>query len=135
MGEFDLYGSATAEATLDVGSAAGFGYGGLLTGRVNLSGDALIEFASGQITTIANGGALSLIGSHAFVADASDTSSNSALNGLTTYCRRRHPSACNGASVTTSGGLNKGGKYGAITLDGASGDGGSSLTIGRRLAN
>ena len=38
---------------LNVASAAGFGTAGLLWGNVNLTGDATIEFASGQITSIA----------------------------------------------------------------------------------
>ena len=84
-GTIDLCGSSTAEATLNVGSAAGFGTAETLDGNVGLYGsDALIEFASGQITTIAGGADLLLFGPHAFVADASDTGSNSALAGLTT---------------------------------------------------
>jgi hypothetical protein len=126
----DLYGSSIAEATLDVGSAAGFGAGGVLYSNVNLSGDALIEFRSGQITTIAANSALSLIGSHAFVANASDTSFNSALKGLNTVVGGFQLE--DGATVTTSRPLTN---SGAITLDGNPDDGGSVLTVNGALTN
>ena len=129
-GTITLYGSSMAEATLNVGSAAGFGAAGTLYGWVNLSSDALIEFASGQITTIAAGGGLSLDGSQAFVADASDTSYNSALAGLSTVTGDLEINS--GASVTTTGALSN---SGYLALDGAPDDGGSSLTIGGTLTN
>jgi Hyphally regulated cell wall protein N-terminal len=127
-----LEGTAAAQATLDVGSAAGFGGAGVLYGFVGVDsyyGDALIEFASGQITTIAGGGELNLTGSHAFVADASDTSANSAL-GLRTVVGTLQLDS--GAALATPGGLTN---SGAINLDWASEDGGSLLTIGGTLTN
>jgi Hyphally regulated cell wall protein N-terminal len=127
-GAIDLYGSSTAQATLDVTSAAGFGTQGTLTGDVNLSGDALLEFKLGQITTIA--GALSLTGSQAFVADAANTGSNSALKGLDTVTGELD--LANGAAVKTSGDL---ANSGTITLDSSSGDGGSVLSIKGTLTN
>ncbi len=131
LGTISLYGSSTAEATLDVGSAAGFGAVGTLYGKVNLyGGDALIEFASGQITTIAAGGDLLLFGSHAYLADASDTSDNSALAGLKTV--DGFLVLHNGASVTTTGAVSN---SGTIALDRLSHDGGSSLAIGGTLTN
>jgi hypothetical protein len=131
-----LYGSATAVATLDVGSAASFAPGphhiGFPQGKVSLSGDALVEFASGQIKVIQNG-SLSLNGSHAFVADASDTSSNSALAGLENVDRKSELDLEGGASVTTAGAL---ANSGTISVDATGGDGGSSLTIlGGKLKN
>ena len=51
------------------------------TGTVFLENDALLEFKSGQITTI--GGTLQLDGGISRVADAGTLSSNSALTGLT----------------------------------------------------
>ena len=51
------------------------------TGTVFLENDALLEFKSGEITTI--NGELCLDGANARVADAGATSSNSALTGLT----------------------------------------------------
>ena len=113
-GTIDLNGSSTAEAALDIRSAAGFAFAvGQLTEDVNLSGDALIEFASGQIATIAAQSELSLDGPQAFVADAANTSSNSALKGLTTIQGALH--LRNGASLATSGALTN---SGAITVGG-----------------
>ena len=75
---------------------------------------------------------LRLSGKNSVIADASDTSSNSALRGLTSTVDGASLDLENGATVTTSGGLYKG-QYGVITLDWASGAGGSSLTIDRTL--
>ena len=132
-GTIDLFGSSTAQATLDVGSAAGFGAAGVLYGDVNLSGDALVEFRSGQITTIAADSALSLTGSHAFVMAASGTNLRNALAGLNSVAGELD--LANGATVGTSvrgGGL---ANSGMITLDGASGDGGSLLHVNEILTN
>src|SRR5262249_51445865 len=73
-GTIGITGSASQLATLSIASAAGFGTAGVLTGSVTLSGDALLEFASGQITTIASGATLFLDSTSERVADASDTS-------------------------------------------------------------
>ncbi len=81
FGTIDIYGSSTAEATVDDAAAAGLGAANTLIGNVNLSGDALLEFASGEITTIDSNSELSLTGAKAFVADASKTNSESALTG------------------------------------------------------
>ncbi len=138
LGTIDLYGSSTAEATLDVASAAGnSNAAGVLCGVVNLSGNALVEFASGQITTIGPyDSALILNGAHAFVADASNTSSNSALEGLRTIEGSFGGGGSlvleSGATDTTSGALTNAGR---ITLDAASRSGGSSLMIGGKLRN
>jgi hypothetical protein len=127
----DLYGSSTAQATLDVASAAGFGTAGVLTGYVYLSGDALVEFGGGQITTLAANAVLNLTGSHAFVADASDTSSSSALRGLRAV--EGILQLANGATVTTSGPLTN---SGTIYLDSQGlGIGGSLLNISGTLTN
>jgi hypothetical protein len=99
-GFISIIGSRTALASLDVSSAAGFGAVGLLTGQVHVSGDALVEFGSGQITSIAAASRLTLIGSHAFVADARDTSSNSALAGLESVAGALYLQG--GATVATS---------------------------------
>jgi hypothetical protein len=130
FGGISLNGSATAEASLDVGSTAGFGAAGDLEGDIYLSGAALIEFKGGQIANINQGSGLTLIGSHAFVADASNTASNSALAGLRTLGGPLDLES--GAAVTTSSGLANGG---AITLDGESGDGGSLLDVKGTLTN
>ena len=129
-GTIGLYGSSTAQATLEVTSRAGFGTIGTLSGDVRLSGDALVEFANGQIATIAADSALSLIGSHAFVADASHTGSNSALKGLDAVAGELDLE--NGATAKTSSALTS---SGAINLDWSPADGGSLLNVGGALTN
>jgi hypothetical protein len=66
--------TASKQATLNIAGAAGFGTAGVLTGNVNFSGDALLEFGSGEITTIASTSSseLTLVGASARVANASD---------------------------------------------------------------
>ena len=107
-GSIHIFGSP-AEATLHVDLPAGFDGAGIVTGVVDLENDALIEFASGQISTIS--GQLILGGSHAFVADASNPSSNSALEGLDAVTGSFR---LDGATVTTSGALTN---SGGISLD------------------
>ena len=51
-------------------------------GKVTLSGNSAIEFASGEITTIGYDGSLMVNGGDAFVEDAGALGSNSALTGL-----------------------------------------------------
>jgi len=51
-GAINIEGSATVQATLDITAAAGFGTAGTVTGSIFLQNDALLEFASGQLTTI-----------------------------------------------------------------------------------
>ena len=128
-GSIDLAGD-TGLTTLDVGSAAGFGGAGTLHGDISLYGNALVEFQSGQIAAIAGDGLLSLNGSHAVMADASDTSTNSALNGLNRVAGGLILD--DGALVATSGGLTN---SGTVLLDAYLGDGGSALTIGGTLTN
>jgi hypothetical protein len=129
-GTIDLLGSSTAEVTLDVASAAGFGTAGTVYGNVSLSGDALIEFGKGQITTIAYDSLLDLVGSHAFIADASETSGNSALTGLKTVAGTLYLD--NGSAVTTSGSLTITAN-GQIVLDRNPGPGGSFLKVNGTL--
>jgi len=83
QGGLILRGSGSAEARLDVQGAAGFGTDGVLSGKVELWSDAVIQFETGgQITDIAPGASLDLIGTNARIADASAPASNSALLGL-----------------------------------------------------
>jgi hypothetical protein len=72
-GTINLWGSSTAQATLDISAPAGFGTAGVLSGDVNLNGGkVLLEFKSGPITTIAANSELSIAGTTAFLADASN---------------------------------------------------------------
>ena len=132
-GQIDIEGSSTVQATLNVANAAaGFGTAGTETGNVYLQGDALLEFNSGEISTI--DGAVQLSGANARIADASSTTSNSALTGLTTVAGNFWLQ--NGATVSTTGALTITGD-GTVELDGNNEDGagGSSLTIGGKLTN
>ena len=121
-------------ATLDITSAAGFGTASTLTGNVSIYGNAnghgLLEFASGEITTIAAKGQLTLSGPDAFVADAANTNSNSALTGLATIAGLLNLNG--GAQLTTSGAL---GMSGTLYVDAFNVQGGSSLTVGGALIN
>ena len=131
--EINIEGSATVQATLNVANAAaGFGTAGTETGTVFLQNDALLEFKSGQITTV--NGELWLDGAKSFVADAGSTGSNSALTGLSTVSGIFFLE--NGATVAPTGNVSVTGN-GAIELDGNNigGPGGSSLTIGGNLSN
>ena len=102
-GEINIEGGAAARATLDVAdAAAGFGTAGVETGTVILENDALLEFKSGQITTI--NGELWLDGAKSFVADAGSISSNSALAGLASVSGNLWLE--NGATVSTAAGAN-----------------------------
>jgi len=61
-GEIELSGGATAAATLGVAGVAGPGAANEMLVTVALSGDALLEFNSGQITSIATNCSLTLSG-------------------------------------------------------------------------
>ena len=52
-GKIYLTGSSANQALLDVAGSAGFGTAGILSGTVRLAGDSAIEFASGEITSLA----------------------------------------------------------------------------------
>jgi hypothetical protein len=98
------------QGRLLVNGTAGFGTTGVLTGNVLMQDSSLLQFALGQITTIAEFASLQFSGGGAFIADSNSTTSNSALTGLTEI-------------------------DGSLNLQGTSGGGGthistSSLTIG-----
>jgi hypothetical protein len=76
-------------ANLDVTGSAGFGTAGVLSGAVGVYGDSAIEFASGQITSLAAHAQLYLNGNGAFVEDSTAPSSNSALTGLASMSPER----------------------------------------------
>ena len=136
----ELYGGTSTQASLDINTAAGFGTAGDLTGNVELQGDTLIEFKSGQITDIASTGYLTLDGSTAFIADAPPPSSNltgdSALQGLSTI---EGTFDLRGGFLQTTGGLALA-NSGTLLIDenydfGDGHSGGSSVTLGGTLTN
>ena len=131
--EINIEGSGTVQATLNVADdAAGFGTAGVETGTVFLENDALLEFKSGQITTV--DGQLQLSGANARVADAATPASNSALTGLATVAGNFFLQ--NGATVAPTGALSVTGNA-SVSLDGGNlgGAGGSKMTIGGALTN
>jgi fibronectin-binding autotransporter adhesin len=125
-----------SRAVLNVASAAGFGgQTGVLTGNVNIGsdglhagGDGLLEFATGQITTIASQASLYLYGTGSFIADAGSTTSNSALTGLANVNGSLTLQA--GVDVSPTGALTIG-SNGTVAVDNAFlGTAGSKLAVG-----
>jgi hypothetical protein len=118
--------NTTAQATLNIAAAAP----GTWTGTANLTGDALIAFGSGEITSVGNGARLALSGAKARIADSSTPGSSSALTGLTNVTGDFELQY--GASVAV-GSLNV---SGTLNIDTQAFDStGSSLTVGGDLAN
>ncbi len=129
-GTIYLTGSA-GRATLDITGAAF----PTVTNTLELDGNALLEFASGSITSIASGGTLVLDGPRARIALNSDPTASGALSGLARNAG--YVSLYDGASVTTTVGFTN---TGATSINSSRytdflGDGGSSLTIGGTLTN
>ena len=92
------------QALLDVtAGSAGFGTAGVLSGTVELVGDSAIEFASGQITSLANGAKLDLAGYDSFIEDSTAPGSNSALTGHASIGARA--TFVDESSVSTTGAL------------------------------
>jgi hypothetical protein len=131
-GAIYLTGSSANQALLDVAGKAGFGTAGVLSGYARLAGDGAIEFGSGEITSLAKGAHLGLVGSDAFIEDSTALGSNSALTGLASIGLGALFALHDEAAVSTTGALlNDGNVY----LDTGRGDGGSSLNIGGALTN
>ncbi len=131
-GKINLTGSSTNQALLDVTGSAGFGTAGILSGYVRLAGDSAIEFASGEITSLAASAQLHLNGNDAFVEDGTKLGSNSALTGLASIGARASFTLNDQAAVSTTGALVNDGN---VDLDTNAGDGGSSLTLTGALTN
>jgi hypothetical protein len=130
-GAIELIGSDANQALLDVSGSAGFGTAGVLSGNVRLVGDSAIEFASGEITSLAANAGLHLNGSDAFIEDGGKgLGSNSALSGLASIGVGAILGLHNGAAVSTTGSLVNDGTF---RLDFVDGDGGSSLAVGGTL--
>jgi hypothetical protein len=99
-GTLNLSGSRGGKTTLDLtGGAAP----SILASTITLAGNSLLEFASGGISSIISSGKLVLNGAGSFVADASDTTHNSALTGLTSVAGDLELD--NGAAVALAGAL------------------------------
>ncbi len=131
-GSIYLDGSSANQALLDVAGSAGFGTAGILSGYVRLAGDTAIEFASGEITSLAASAHLGLVGNEAFIEDSTASGSNSALTGLASIGAGALFALHDGAAVSTTGALANDGN---VVLDPNAGDGGSSLTLAGALTN
>ena len=131
-GTIYLTGSSANQALLDVTGSAGFGTAGVLSGYVRLAGDSAIEFASGEITSLAAYAQLHLNGNDAFIEDSTALGSNSALTGLASIGAGAIFGLHNKAAVSTTGSLVNDGD---IRLDIVAGSGGSSLTVAGALTN
>ena len=124
-GTIDLTGGAAIRATLDSTAAAPATW----TGSAFLSGDAVLEFASGGITAIGGGAELSLNGALSWVALSTAVTGNSALTKLASNVGTF--AADGGSALTTTGGFTN---TGTLDLD-TTGTGGSHLTVGGTLTN
>ena len=132
-GSIVLHDSSANQALLDVtAGSAGFGTAGVLSGYVRLVGDSAIEFASGEITSLANRAHLGLNGTDAFIEDSKALGSNSALTGLASIGVGATFTLHDGAAVSTTGALANDGN---VYLDRVGGNGGSSLTLAGALTN
>ena len=116
----------TKQAALDISGAAPSAW----MGTVTLNGQALLEFGSGEITSIVQGAEIYLGSPDGYIADAGSTASNSALTGLTSNAGDFELQ--NGVTVKPSGGLTN---SGTINVDSQASSGGSSLAIGGTLTN
>jgi hypothetical protein len=131
-GSIYLTGSSANQALLDVSGNAGFGAPDVFSGTVRLAGDSAMEFASGQITSLAASAHLGLVGSDAFIEDSTATGSNSALTGLASIGLGALFALHDGAAVSTTGALANDGN---VYLDPNAGNGGSNLTVAGALTN
>ncbi|MGH8317796.1 MAG: PEP-CTERM sorting domain-containing protein [Steroidobacteraceae bacterium] len=133
-GLIEITGASAVQSTLAVSGAAPT----TLTGSYELSGDALLEFGSGGITTIAglpggSGASLTLNGPNARIGFTASSASSSALAGLA--LNGGALTLENGATVTTNPGVNLV-NSGSVGVDGTNeGGGGSTLNIGGNLQN
>jgi fibronectin-binding autotransporter adhesin len=132
-GTVDLLGNTTAGSTNQAHMVIAGAAPSTLSGIYNLSGNALLEFGSGAITSIGAGAQLNEFG-NSRVATTGNTATNSALATLSSSAGQLRLE--NGATVTTNSGANFANNNGGlIQLDDGFAQGGSSLTIGGTLFN
>ena len=128
-GSLDIYGAGYDAALTISGKASFSATAGVLEGGVSLSGDALVTFGSGEITTI--DGDLTMFGSSAAI-DDSGGAQNSALKGITSIGTSGELDLEDAASLTTTGALTN---TGSLYLDNDYADGGSTLSVGKKITN
>ncbi len=122
-------GTSASQAILDITSGTA---PSVLSGTLNLTGPALVEFGgSGSITSITYGGGVTLIGANALIANAGAPNSNSALTGLASNAGFLNIE--NGAVLQAGGNL---ANTGTIYLDAYNYySGGSAFDVGGTLTN
>ena len=142
----------TQQAILDIAGAAPSAWSGTLS----LNGQALLEFGSGEIASIAPGAEIHLASPDAYIADAGAAANNSALTGLTSnagdfelgdgaavnlsgsFTNSGYAELGDGAALSLSGDFNN---TGTLYIDPQDysfnplGAGGSSLAIAGTLTN
>ena len=106
-----------------------------LAGSVLVSGDAMLQFGSGRITTVASGASLELDGAGAQI--LTDGGASSALSGLsandgTLTLQGGSTLGAGGVTVTTTKDLTN---TGILNIDTGAIDGGSAVTFGGTLTN
>lgn len=119
-----------AQVQLKIGSAAGTGTAGALSGNISLTGDAVLQFASGAISTL-NGG-LTLSGAQASVGLLDGAGVNSALDALTTISSGARLDLEAGASVDSALAVTN---DGIVDIDVNDSAGGSNFAIKGELTN
>ncbi|HEY1707953.1 MAG TPA: hypothetical protein VGG10_06790 [Rhizomicrobium sp.] len=119
----------------------------------DLTGDTLVQYASGSIDAVARGAGISLDGIQARIADASNPTTSSALtmlsrnsgtleladgaslgNSAAAFTNAGLYAIAQNTAVTTAAGVDFA-NNGTFTLDGAGSQGGSSLAVGGTLTN
>ncbi|MBS0639343.1 MAG: hypothetical protein JSS43_05700, partial [Proteobacteria bacterium] len=125
--------ASTASATLAIAAAAGFGAAGVASGTIRLNGQAHLEFGSGQIGTVAPGAELRLWGL-ARLADASDPTRNSALDGLSLVAGTFNLAYGETLTVTNSVSITSSGQW-LIDGDSFSAQGNSRVSVNGTLTN
>ena len=100
---------------------------------MGLAGDSAIEFASGQITSLA--GSLDLTGNDAFIEDSTALGSKSALTGLADIGEGATFTLGYGASLSTTGALANRGLVNIGVAGAGSASGSSTLSIAGALTN
>jgi hypothetical protein len=149
-GTLDIYEDVASATVVSAGSLAGggainlngFGAGAVelivgsgaapttLSTTINLGGNSLLQFASGQIDSIGKTGTLSLDGSATFVADADNPTDDSALSGLSSVAGQF---SLDGTDVSVSGGLTVS-SGGTVVVGGSDDAVGSTLAVAGTLA-
>jgi hypothetical protein len=108
----------------------------IVTGDLGVGGDAVLEFGSGGITTVASGGSLELDGEAQILTDGGASSALSGLktNDGTLTLQGESLYGTGGATLATTTGLTNNDQF-SIDASAFTSEGGSAVAIGGRLTN